>query len=381
MTHTLPTARDCPFDPPVELRERAERPISRLRFADGSLGWLVTDYAAARHVLSDSRFSTDPARTRSPLRIDHQAAPPGMFLFMDPPDHTRYRRLLMGFFTLRRARDMEPRITAIAEELADDLTSPADLVESFALPLASRVVCGLLGVPYTDHEFFEYQTRNMVDPARSFEERQADNGVMFEYLGKLVRHKRTEPADDLLSGLLELTDDELVGIGLLLLFAGHETTANMLGLGTFALLQHPDQWAALRADPGRLDGAIEELLRYLSIVQYEVNRAALEDVEVAGQVIAAGEPVLVSLPLANRDSAHFPDGESLDVGRSASGHLAFGFGVHQCLGQHLARIEMRVGFSTLLRRFPDLRLTVPADEVPLRAGRGIYGVDRLPVAW
>jgi cytochrome P450 len=243
------------------------------------------------------------------------------------------------------------------------------------------VICDLLGVPYSSHEAFEQQSHDMVDPSLSPEERDAAAGAMYMSLAELVAAKRAHPADDLLSGLLELSDDEVVGIGLMLLFAGHETTANMLALGTFALLEHPSQLAALRSSPSLIDGAVEELLRYLSIVQYEVNRAALEDVEVAGQLVRAGESLLVSLPMANRDPSRFASPDELDLTRATGGHLAFGHGVHQCLGQQLARIELRLGFTALLARFPDLRLAVPAAEVPLNAGRGIYGVAELPVTW
>ncbi|MPZ81838.1 MAG: cytochrome P450 [Actinophytocola sp.] len=372
------------------MRARAERPLSRLRFTDGSLGWLVTGYAEARQVLADPRFSARLDLAGSAIRRNApDAGPPGAFLFMDPPDHTRCRKPLTGRFTVRRMRLLEPRI---AETVEATLTAmerggpPADLVTQFALPVASQVICALLGVPYAGHEAFERQSLDMVDPTKDEAERAAAGEAMFQMLHALVRHKRAEPADDLLSGLTgsDLDDVELTGIAMVLLFAGHETSANMLALGTFALLRHPDQLAALRAgesDVDDVDGAVEELLRHLSIVQYEVNRAALADVEVAGETISAGESVLVSLPLANRDGDRFPDPDELDLTRATGGHLAFGHGVHQCLGQQLARIELRLGCTTLLRRFPDLRLAIPAEEVPLRTGRGIYGVDRLPVAW
>lgn len=243
------------------------------------------------------------------------------------------------------------------------------------------MICSLLGVPYEAHEQFERASQRTVDPTLSEQDRDAAGGELFGLLASVVAEKRQSPGDDLLSGLLELSDDEAMGIGVMLLFAGHETTANMLGLGTFALLRHPSQLAMLHADPSLVEGAVEELLRHLSIVQYEVNRAALEDVEVAGQLIRKGESVLVSLPMANRDPARFPDPATLDITRNTSGHMAFGHGVHQCLGQQLARIELRIGFSALLSRFPNLRLAIAPEEVPLRSGRGIYGVDALPVTW
>jgi cytochrome P450 len=379
---TVPTTRANPFDPPVALH--GAPPIGRLQFADGSLGWLVTNHAAARFVLTDPRFSSRLDLIRSPIRVSAPTTMPGAFLFMDPPDHTRYRKLLTGQFTLRRMRELEPAISAIADDRLAAMAAagpPADLVRLFALPLASLVICSLLGVPYEAHDRFERASHTMVDPTLSEVERETAGGELWMLLAELVAEKRRSPGDDLLSGLLDLTDEEVIGIGVMLLFAGHETTTNMLGLGTFALLRHPDQLDRLRAEPALVDGAVEELLRHLSIVQYEVVRAALEDVEVAGQLVPKGESVLVSIPIANRDPDRFTDPNTFDITRVTSGHLAFGHGVHQCLGQQLARIELRIGFSALLSRFPGLRLAVAPEEVPLRTGRGIYGVDALPVAW
>ncbi len=211
---------------------------------------------------------------------------------------------------------------------------------------------------------------------------------MRAYMFDLIAAKRRRPEDDLLSGLAqretpegELTDEELVNIGNLLLIAGHETTANMLALGTLTLLQHPDQLAVLRSDPPLLDQAVEELLRYLSIVQFGVVRTALEDFEVGGRHIRAGEPIIASLASADRDAAQFPDPDVLDLTREYSPHLAFGHGVHQCLGQQLARVEMKAGFRALFERFPTLRLAVPLDQVPMRTDMFVYGVHELPVTW
>jgi cytochrome P450 len=378
----VPTARDNPFDPPAALADAP--PISRLDYPDGSRGWVVTDHAAARFVMSDPRFSSRTDLTRSPIRPVQPPVFPGAILFMDPPDHTRYRKLLAGQFTLRRMRALEPRIAEIAADRLDAVEQagpPADLTRLFALPLASLVICELLGIPYSSHDRFERASYAMLDPARSQAERDAAGGEMFALLGETVVAKRKSPGDDLLSGLLSLTNEEVIGMGVQLLFAGHESTANMLSLGTFALLRHPEQLALLRSEPDLIDGAVEELLRHLSIVQHEVNRAALEDVEVAGQLVAKGESVLVYLPMVNRDQERFPDPFALDITRKTSGHMSFGHGVHQCLGQQLSRVELRIGFSAMLARFPNLRLAVAPEEVPLRTDRGIYGVTALPIAW
>src|SRR5918992_876191 len=394
---TLPTKRTagCPFAPPAELAHlRADHPVTPLAFPDGHVGWLVTGYDAARTLLADSRFSTRPELKHSPLgvvpRPDGAGRPaaPGCFVNMDPPEHTRYRRMLAGQFTVRRMKQLEPRIRQIVGEHPTAMAAvgpPVDLVEAFALPIPSLVICELLGVPYADHAFFQEQSAAMTGLGTQ-EQVTAAIGALARYLGDLVAAKRAEPGDDLLSGLIAeagLTDEELATIGLILLVAGHETTANMLALGTFALLQHPEQLAAFLADPALAEPAVEELLRYLSILQFGApNRAALEDVELAGRLVRKGETVTLSLPAADHDPEVFDEPEALRLDRAnARRHLAFGHGVHQCLGQQLARIEMRIAYRTLFDRFPTLRLAVPADEVPLRDDAVLYGVWRLPVTW
>ncbi|GAA4138089.1 cytochrome P450 [Actinomadura keratinilytica] len=395
---TYPLARRRPLDPPDEATALAGRaPMHRMIFADGHRGWLVTGHAAARAVLADPRFSNRPEHMHVPIpgrmqllerRKDPRfALPPGFFIRMDPPEHTRFRKLLTGQFTVRRMKRLQPRIEEITRGFLDamqDAGPPADLVEHFALPLPSMVICELLGVPYADRGRFQDDSRELLSLDISADEMLAAMHRMLSYMGELVRRKRVEPGDDLLSGLVgtgELKDDELTGAAMLLLIAGHETTANMLGLGTYALLTHPDQLAVLRDDPAAVDGAVEELLRYLSIVHIGPIRTALEDVEIDGRTVRAGESVAVCVPVVNRDPSRFPDPERLDLTRDATGHLAFGHGVHQCLGQQLARAEMRIGYPALLRRFPTLRLAVPPEEVPMRSDMSIYGVHRLPVTW
>ncbi len=396
MTETLyselPTQRTTAFDPPAELgllRERA--PISRMKFPDGHLGWLVTNYELAREVHADRRFSSRAELQHSPRMVAGQAAAqrppakPGMFIAMDAPDHTRYRKLLTGQFTVRRMNQLMPRIEQIvAEHLAAMRASgsPADLVADFALPVPSMVICELLGVPYEDRAEFQDDTAKVLSLDSTFEEVMAAFERLEEFVLRLAERKHLEPGDDMLTGLIatgELTDEEVANMGLLLLVAGHETTANMLGLGTLLLLQRPEQLAALRADPSLVDNAVEELMRYLTIIQFGTLRTALEDVEVGGVVVKAGESVSISVAAANRDPARFERPDEFDVRRSATGHLGFGHGVHQCLGQQLARIEMRVAFTALFQEFPDLRLAVPAEQVRLRTDMAIYGVHELPV--
>ncbi|MBV9846273.1 MAG: cytochrome P450 [Kutzneria sp.] len=393
---TLPTRRAAghPFDPPAEFaRLRADQPITRMRYPDGHVGWLVTSHALARKVLADPRFSNRSERKHPPLRANpvsrgDRPAAPGMFPMTDPPEHSRYRRLLTGYFTVQRMRGLESRITEIvAECLAAMIAAgpPVDLVPAFALPIPSLVTCELLGVPYDDHATFQDRTAQMVTLDDTPEHAAAAVGALTRYMHDLVLRKRTKPGEDMLGRLVadtELTDEELANIGMMLLVAGHETTANMIGLGVFALLEHPEQLATIRTDQSLMDNTVEELLRYLTIVQFGSSRSALDDVDLDGNTIREGETVTLALSAANRDPEAFPDPDALRPDRpDARHHLAFGHGVHQCLGQQLARIEMRVAYSALFDRFPSLRLAVSADQIPLRENALAYGVRELPVTW
>lgn len=395
--HTLtvmPTARQpgCPFDPPKELIEiREHGPISRFTFPDGHQGWLVTGFDLVRAVLADSRFSSRKELMRHHPTIDYgdievPPAPPGEFLLMDEPQHSRYRKPLVGKFTVRRMRLLTERIEQITAEHLDAMEQAgptADLVTAFAKPIPSIVICELLGVPYEDRGRFQENIDTFLGGEAGDEELIAAYIATQHYLAELVAAKRANPTDDVLSDLLDsdLTDEELRGMALILLSAGFDTTANMLALGTFALLRNPEQLAALRAEPALADGAVEELLRYLSVAK-TFMRTALEDVELGGQTIKAGTAVILSYVTANRDPERFTNPHVLDLRRQDGGHLAFGHGIHQCLGQQLARVEMRVAFPALVNRFPTLRLAVPADEVALRPEiADIYGVKSLPVTW
>ncbi|WP_050785207.1 cytochrome P450 [Rhodococcus opacus] len=383
-----------PFDPPGDItRLRDARPVSPLIFPDGHEGWLVTGYDAVRQLLADTRFSS-----RSDLGIVHvpyetpgmpaatEPSPqvPGLFIAMDPPDHTRLRRKLTGAFTVRRMKQLEEHIADIVERQLDEmarLTPPVDLVQEFALPVPSLVICELLGVPYADRDTFQVNTAKFLVKDQALDEKMAAYGALTTYLAELVALKRVTPGEDILSDLArddDLTIEELIGIAFLLLLAGHETTANMLALGAFALLEHPEQLAELRADPELMPNAVEELMRYLAVADI-FYRYATEDIELGGETIGQGSTVVVSLLAANRDPRHFDNPDTLDLHRKARGHLSFGHGVHLCLGQQLARLEMRAGFAGLLRRFPALELAVPAGEVKLKTDMNIYGVHSLPV--
>ncbi|MGW0120355.1 cytochrome P450 [Streptomyces sp. NPDC003327] len=384
----LPTERPpgCPFDPPAELTEaRQHGPISRYTHPGGKPGWLITGHDLVRSVLADPRFS---ARKDLLNVVDFELppAPPGEFLLMDEPDHSRYRKPLVGKFTARRMRLLTERVERITADCLDAMEAngpTADLVTAFAKPIPTIVICEILGVPYEDRDSFQEQIDTFMNGETSEEELIAAYTATQTYLAELVAAKRAEPTDDILSELTDsdLTDEELRGISLILLAAGFDTTANMLSLGTFALLRNPAQLTALRDDPTLIDRAVEELLRYLTVAK-SFMRTALEDVEIGGQTIEAGTTVVLSYHTANRDPDRYTDPHALDLRRESGGHLAFGHGIHLCLGAQLARVEMRVAFSALLARFPTLRLAVPAEEVALRPETAdIYGVKSLPVTW
>jgi cytochrome P450 len=385
-----------PFDPPRHItRLREARPVSPLLFPDGHQGWIVTGYDALRQLMADTRFSSrqDIGILHVPYEVPGMPAAtepspqvPGLFIAMDPPDHTRLRRMLTGAFTVKRMKQLEEHIADIAERQLDELarlTPPVDLVKEFAQPIPSLVICELLGVPYTDRESFQANSATFLEKDVSLEDKMAAYGALTTYLAELVMRKRATPGEDILSDLArndDLSIEELTGIAFLLLLAGHETTANMLALGTFALLEHPEQLAELRANPDLMPGAVEELMRYLSVVDI-LYRYATEDIELGGETIGKGSTVVVSMLAANHDPRHFDNPDTLDIHRKARSHLSFGHGIHQCLGQQLARIEMRAGFDGLLRRFPTLKLAIPAAEVKLRTDMNIYGVHELPVTW
>jgi cytochrome P450 len=390
----------CPFDPPEALdRMRAQSAVSPVTLRNGRSTWVVTGFDEARAVLSDPRFSADRLRHGSLLsdvpdelrkQLLNKRLRAGSFISMDPPEHSRYRKLLTSTFTVRRMRQLTPRIAEIVTEHIDAMLATGtsvDLVPAFALPVPSLVICELLGVPYAQRREFQHRSSRILRLDTSVEDFLRLRQQLRQFMHQLVADKRAQPSDDLLSELVHsdtepaLTNDELVSIANLLLIAGHETTANMLALGIFALLEHPDQLQILRADPALIDGAVEELLRYLSIVHIGLTRVALEPVTIGDQEIPAGATVLISVPETNRDPEQWSNPGRLDITRPRRPHLAFGHGVHQCLGQQLARVEMTVGYTQLLHRLPNLRLAIPTHDVPLRSDMLIFGVHALPVRW
>jgi cytochrome P450 len=383
-----------PLDPAPELRHIG--PIAKVRLWDGSTPWLVTRYADQRAVLADSRVSADPRRdgfphvspaSRARRRQVHT------FIGMDDPDHALQRRMVTSTFAIKRVEALRPAIRRIVDDAIDAMLAgprPADLVQAFALPVPSMVICRLLGVPYADHELFQRLARTMLKRDAPVEEVIAAQEQLLAYLDGVVAGKLAAPADDVLSKLAveqvatgALTRREAAMMSLLLLVAGHETTANMISLGTVALLEHPDQLALLRDadDPAVVAAAVEELLRYLTIAHSGRRRVALEDIELDGHVIRAGDGIVLASEAGNRDEESFPEPDRLDICRDARTHVAFGFGVHACLGQPLARVELQVVYGTLYRRIPTLRLAVPTEEIRFKHDSAVFGAYELPVTW
>ncbi|HWC79333.1 MAG TPA: cytochrome P450 [Pseudonocardiaceae bacterium] len=392
--YPMTRAPERPFDPPPGLREsQRSGPLTRVRLADGATPWLVTRYADQRAVLADSRVSSDYERPGYPSGAPVQKGQAKIgFILMDDPEHARLRRMVTAPFAIKRIEAMRPAVQRIVDDLIDELLAgpnPADLVDAFALPVPSLVICKLLGVPYTDHGFFQDNSKTIIRRTARPEERQAASANLIEYLDNLVGEKLANPGEDLLSGLTErirageLTRTDAAQMGVLLLIAGHETTANMIALGTAALLRNPDQLALLRAseDPKLVASAVEELLRYLHITHNGRRRVAVADFEIAGQTIRAGEGIIVANDIGNRDPEVFSEPDTLDLRRNPRNHVAFGFGVHQCLGQSLARMELQVVYGTLYKRIPTLALAAELDQIPFKHDGSVYGVYELPVTW
>ncbi|MFI7000193.1 cytochrome P450 [Nocardia sp. NPDC050175] len=392
---TFPSDRTCPYHLPeqyTQLRDE-EGSLRRVTLFDGRPAWVVTKHETARALLADPRLSADRTHDHfpatSPRFQTFQQTPPA-FISLDPPEHGAKRRMLISEFTLKRVKGMRADIEKIVHGFIDDMLAAgptADLVSQFALPVPSLVICRLLGVPYEDHELFQDASRRLVQSTTA-EDAIAARNELAVYLDGLLTKAQAEPGPGLLSALVtdqlahgEIDRDELVATAILLLVAGHETTASMTSLSVITLLAHPDQHAALRADPTLIPGAVEELLRYLAIADIAGGRFAKADIEIDGQVIKAGEGVLVSNSIANRDGAVFAEPDTFDVHRSARHHIAFGYGVHQCLGQNLARLELEIILASLFERIPTLRLAVPVDQLKLRPGSTIQGVNELPVTW
>lgn len=394
-----PMDRDarCPFAPPPKMLEMNEsKPLSRVRIWNGSTPWLITGHEAARELFADSRISVDDRLDGFPHWNEHMLSTvdkrPRSVFTSDAEEHTRFRRMLSKPFTFKRVEGLRTAIQEVTDECIDAILAgpqPADMITKLALPVPTRVISEMLGVPYEDHEFFQEHANAGLARYAAADAMQKGAMSLHQYLIDLVEEKQANPSEDAVSDLAErvtageISVKEAAQLGTGLLIAGHETTANMIGIGILALLENPEQAALLRdsEDPKFIANAVEELMRYLSIIQTGQRRVATEDIEIGGETIRAGEGVIIDLAPANWDPQAFPEPDKLDLGRDVGQQLGFGYGRHQCVGQQLARAEMQIVFPTLLRRIPTLKLAVPFDEVPFKHDRLAYGVYELPVAW
>jgi cytochrome P450 len=390
---TIPAARaaQCPLQPPARFADwRAEPGLRRVMY-QGRPTWAVSRYHDIRAALVDSRLSADTIPDYlKPHNTDEAGV---MFARTDDPEHHRIRRMMAGHFTFRRSEAMRPHIQELVDHFLDEMIdrgAPAELVHDFALPVPSLVIAALLGVPSGELGSFQQYTTVGLDMRSSEEEKARAFASMYAYLQELVERRKHDPGDDLLSHLVtdylmtgQLNHETTILSAMTLLIAGHETTANMVSLGTVALLEHPDTFERLgETDDGFVvANIVEELMRYLTIVHSQVDRVATEDLTLGGQTIRAGDFLVMNLPAGNWDTEFVDDPDVFDIERNTRGHLGFGYGVHQCIGQNLARVEMQVAFATLARRLPGLSLAVSPDQLQFKDEAGIYGMKQLPVRW
>ncbi|MFC8565789.1 cytochrome P450 [Streptomyces sp. NPDC057245] len=364
---------------------REQDGLTRVQLQHGDTAWLVTRYDEVRAALSDPRISADITNPRLPVAVHGRPT----FARMDDPDHARLRRVFTSAFTVKNVNLMRRAIETVVDRTLTAFAggrNPADLMRGYALPIPSQVICLILGVPYEDHQFFEEHSATLFDQGLPADRKQAALTALYTYTHRLLTDRLTAPSPGLIGQQAvliargELDLDEAAVSTMALLVAGHETTSSMIALSTLVLLQHPDQLARLRDsdDPTVVARAVEELLRYITIAETAAVRVATDDVEIGGHLVRKDEGLMMCLPSANRDGK-FAGADDLDLGRDARGHVAFGFGVHQCLGQNLARLELQIALPALLRRLPGLKLAVPLEELRMRLG--ILSVDELPVTW
>ena len=383
------------FHPSAEMKElQRSKPVVQVELPDGSTSWLITRYDDVRQVLVDPRFSRAATVGRNVRRIGPASASGDSILSKDPPEHTRMRRLVAGAFTARRVEALRPRVTKLVDEFIDHmftLPQPADLVENFSLPLPVQVICELLGVPAEDrHIFHEWSDGILGDESRDPQEIEEAFARLSGYFGRLIATKRAVPGDDLMTALIaardaedRLSEAELVGLCLTLLIAGHETTANQINMFLLVLHEYPEQLERLRANPEMIPQAVEELMRFaqLGTSGGGLPRITTEEVELGGVRIPEGAAVIPVLTVANRDPALTTDPDRVDVARPLTTHLAFGAGVHHCLGAQLARMELQEALRGLLGRMPRMELATPVDELTFKNGMVVRSLQALPVRW
>jgi cytochrome P450 len=384
-----------PFTPPSRYEELREKcPVSQISMWDGSKAWFVTRQKDVRAVFASELMSADSRTPGFPL------VSPGSeslvennptFARMDAPEHPRQRAMVNAEFTNKRANELRPQVQRIVDELVDKMLAqspPVDLFKEFAEQIPSQVICLVLGVPRKHRDYFQSLVNTICDHHSGEAALDDANEKLTRLLADVVESKAKQPCDDLLSRLVveressgELTRDDIIAMARVMLTAGFETSGSVIALGMAALFYHPTEMAALRNDPTLMPGAVDELLRYSTVNHTGIPRAALGDTEIGGQRIKAGDGVLAYLPSANFDPEYFSDPETLNVRRKTRGHVAFGYGPHRCLGQHIARVEMEVAIETLLRRIPNLRLAVDLDRIRFRLSTSDFGVYELPVSW
>ncbi|HWD66449.1 MAG TPA: cytochrome P450 [Caulobacteraceae bacterium] len=393
----FPMARECPLSPPGAYKQmREERPVAPVRLWNGNKAWLVTCFDDVRKILADKRVSNNITHPGFPVLYAARAAvmqqhgKPPYFHFMDPPEHTEHRRMFTQDFSVTRVKEMEEEIQGVVDELIDEMLArpdrSADFVKAIALPIPTRVIARILGIPYAD----VVKLQGMMNATSGFnqdpEAAKSSYGRLNDYVSDLVAQKEANPANDTISRLIsdqlrpgKIDRPGLIRVLLFLLIVGHETTTSMIALGTLMLLEHEEQREKLARDPSLTQNAVEELLRYLSIVHLTTCRVAIEDIEIGGETIKAGEGIVALISSANRDASQFENPDVLDINRDARTHVAFGFGVHQCLGQTLARLELRITLNSIVQRIPTLKLAQPIDELKFKSY--INGVQSMTVAW
>jgi cytochrome P450 len=400
---SFPMPRSCPMRQPDQYAElRAGKPLTKIALPSGRTAWLVTRYEHVRQFLGNPDISTNRRHPNFPFVLpfnrklvdDINAS----LMSLDPPEHTAQRRMVIREFTARRAHELRPHIQTIVDDHVTTMLAgdrPADLVQALALPVTSLVICELLGVPYRDRQLFQSASKVMASRHSTPDQRYEADGTLRGYLSDLVAAKEKEaeetgaaPGDHLIGRVIArnkeervLRQEDIAAMCLSLLLAGHETTANVISLGTVLLLDHPDQLAAIRADPARTRGAVEEILRHTSIIDPSALRVALADIEVGDMMVKKGDAVVLSSAAANWDDSVFAQPDKLDFDRDARRHLAFGYGIHRCIGENLARVELEIVFNTLFARVPGLRLATPVEELSFKDGALIYGIHTLPVTW
>jgi cytochrome P450 len=390
----FPFTAPNPFEPPPEYAAlRASQPVVQVALPGGACAWLVTRHEDNRALLADARLSRAATAAAGAPRLQPIPPDPRSLITMDPPEHTRLRRLVARAFTSRRAEGLRPRVQEITDDLLDAMIaggSPGDLVAQLAQPLPMAVICELLGVPYEDRDrFLAWADIVLSMTAYSPPQVRAARDGLNAYLAQLVAAKHRRPGDDLLSALVGveeegdlLTEEELVTLGSTLLTAGFHTTSNQIVLSCACLLRHPAQFKQLLGQPELLNTAVEELFRYNSLSgSGGLIRIATQDIELGGVRIQAGQAVLPAISSANRDAEVFEAPDVLDLSRSENPHITFGHGAHYCLGGQLARVELQVALGTLLRRLPDVRLAVAESDLDWRTGRIFRGLAALPVTW